>query len=115
MVVNDGDHWSTVAVNDGQWWWTTGQRRRSMTVNGGGPSVNDGQRWRSMMVNGGGPSLTTAEQLPDHQSITGQRWLTTIQPAVMGRVWIGSATWHATWHHVSATCAHVAADVEIRG
>nr|GEW36894.1 hypothetical protein [Tanacetum cinerariifolium] len=82
----NGDRWSMVAVNDGRWWGT----------------IVD-HRWTTV----------------DHHQTTGQWWLTdSHRPGQVGSwaesgsglgwVWIGSATWHATCAHVSATCSHVA-------
>nr|GFC27654.1 hypothetical protein [Tanacetum cinerariifolium] len=101
----------------------TGQRRRVTVVIGG-------QRWRSTMVNAADHLSTVAVNdgrlwrttvdcrwtIVDHHRTTGQRWLvgrsTSGSGPGLGRVWAGSAMWHATCAHVSATCAHVAADVD---
>nr|GFB48337.1 hypothetical protein [Tanacetum cinerariifolium] len=87
----------------------TGQRRRITVV------IGD-QRWRSTTVAGGKPPLTAAGP---PLTTTGKRWLvgwSTLGTGLVwigsgsgpGQVWAGSATWHATCAHVSATCANVA-------
>nr|GEX96340.1 ribonuclease H-like domain-containing protein [Tanacetum cinerariifolium] len=80
-LVYGGDRWSTVAVNDGQWW-------QSMTVACGRPSL-------TTVV----PPLTT----------TGQQWLTDSQmaghrPGQVGS-WSGSGSSRHVAHSESATSA----------
>ncbi|GKG16428.1 hypothetical protein Tco_0358751 [Tanacetum coccineum] len=91
---------------------TTGQQWSTATVNGGQRRSSAADHCRGPPpVNGGGPPS-------DHRWSTGQRWLTVSQQPglvgswagldlVLGWVWIGSgsATWHATWYHVSADVA----------
>nr|GFC72544.1 hypothetical protein [Tanacetum cinerariifolium] len=87
-----------------------GDRRSTM-------AVNDGRRWRTT-VDG---RWTTV----DHHQTIGQRWLvgwSTIGSGPVwivsgpgpGRVWTRSGSGLGRVRHVSATCAHVAADVDIK-
>nr|GFC48664.1 hypothetical protein [Tanacetum cinerariifolium] len=109
--VNAAGHRSTAAVHGGD--------RRSMTVNVVGhrstPADHGGDR-RSTTVAGGEPSLTGAGPplTTTGPPVSGGWWAG--QRLGLGRVrvrsgsglgWVRSATWHAT-------CAHVAADVDIK-
>nr|GEZ69326.1 hypothetical protein [Tanacetum cinerariifolium] len=96
-----------------------GQRRRSTTVNAANhrstPADHGGDRRSTVAVNDGRRWRTTVDcrwTTVDHHRTTGQRWLvgwsTIGSGSGLGRVRVGSATWHATCSHVSATCAHVA-------
>ncbi|GKD60167.1 hypothetical protein Tco_1297676 [Tanacetum coccineum] len=63
----------------------------STTINGGG------QLW-PMTVTGGGPPLTISGSPTDHQSTTGQRWLTASQRPGQQWVWLPrGTTWQLTW------------------
>nr|GEU94925.1 hypothetical protein [Tanacetum cinerariifolium] len=105
--VNAGHRRSTT-VNDGQ-------RRRPPTVNAAGHrstatdhggdrrstvAVNDGRRWQTT-VDCRWTTFDHHRTTVDHHRTTGQRWLvgrsTSGSGSGPGRVWIGSATWHATF------------------
>nr|GEY55541.1 hypothetical protein [Tanacetum cinerariifolium] len=91
-----------------------GQRRRSTTVNAAGNrstaadhggdrrstvAVNDGRRWRT--------TVDCRWTTVDHHRTTGQRWLVGWSTSGLDRAC------HVACH-VSATCAHVDADVDIK-
>nr|GFC24747.1 hypothetical protein [Tanacetum cinerariifolium] len=87
-------HRSTPSVNDGQRHRSTaavhGGDRRSMVA------VNDGLRWQT----------TVDCRWTTGPSVNGGWWAG--QRAGLGRVWIGSATLHATCQPRVHTCAYVA-------
>nr|GEZ12779.1 hypothetical protein [Tanacetum cinerariifolium] len=88
-----------------------GQRWRSTTVNAADHrstvAVNDGRRWRT--------TVDCRWTTVDHHRTTGQRWLVGRSTSGSGpvwigsgpgpgRVWAGSATWHATCQPRVNTC-----------
>nr|GFB70254.1 hypothetical protein [Tanacetum cinerariifolium] len=111
-TVNAAGHRSTTAVHGGDRRSTPSVNaadHRSTPVDHGGDrrstvAVNDGRRWRT--------TVDCRWTTVDHHRTTGQRWLvgwsTIGSGSGLGRVRVGSATWHATCQPRVHTCAHVA-------